>query len=181
MKTLHAKQSRGDTIVEVLISIAIIGAVIAGAYALASRSLREGVSAAEHGEAIKLVQNQIELLKFRQRYTSPANWTSQFATSGGGNHNNFCIVSGPTQEDDSSFTNNWWPQENPDPSNLTLPGGGLPGGYNTACTDPGKKYFINISEHAVSPAGTYPTYLITVQWVPAGGGPPSRSQSYYRF
>lgn len=53
----------GDTIVEVLIATAVLGVVLAGAYGVASRSLRAARQAQERGEALKLVESQIELLK----------------------------------------------------------------------------------------------------------------------
>ena len=55
--------SRGDTIVEVLISIAIVGAVLAGAFVSASRSLTATRQSQERGEALKLVEGQLERLK----------------------------------------------------------------------------------------------------------------------
>ncbi len=56
--------SVGDTIVEVLIALTIISLVLGGAYVSASRSLNNGRQAQERGEALKLVQSQIERLKF---------------------------------------------------------------------------------------------------------------------
>jgi len=52
--------SRGDTIIEVLLSIAILGLVLAGAYALANRNLSSGVSAGWRDQALTSAQSQIE-------------------------------------------------------------------------------------------------------------------------
>jgi type II secretory pathway pseudopilin PulG len=60
---LIIKNNRGDTIVEVLIALAIIGAVIGTTYAIASVSLRQGRQAQERTEALKVAESQIELLK----------------------------------------------------------------------------------------------------------------------
>jgi prepilin-type N-terminal cleavage/methylation domain-containing protein len=54
---------KGDTMIEVMIALAIIGSVIAMSYATASRALRVGQEAQERTEAVKLVESQIETLK----------------------------------------------------------------------------------------------------------------------
>ncbi len=60
MKKLH---TRGDTIVEVLISIAIAGFALGAAFALAQRSSLIGRSAQERVEASKLAEGQLEKLR----------------------------------------------------------------------------------------------------------------------
>jgi len=59
----HIKRQRGDTIVEVLISITVISMVLGGAYVTTNKSLISTRSAQERGNAIKLVESQIEQLK----------------------------------------------------------------------------------------------------------------------
>jgi len=54
---------RGDTIVEVLIAIAIVSLVLGGAYVTTNRSLLATRSAQERGNALKLVESQLEQLK----------------------------------------------------------------------------------------------------------------------
>jgi len=54
---------KGETIVEVLIVIAIIGAIIAGSYAIASRSLTRVRIAQERSEALKLAEGQMEVIR----------------------------------------------------------------------------------------------------------------------
>lgn len=53
----------GDTIVEVLIVTAVLGLVLAGSYAIASRSLKGMRASQERGEALKLAEAQIESIK----------------------------------------------------------------------------------------------------------------------
>lgn len=53
----------GDTIVEVLIAIGIVGLMLASAYAITNRSNRSLQDAQERGQALKLVETQIELLR----------------------------------------------------------------------------------------------------------------------
>jgi prepilin-type N-terminal cleavage/methylation domain-containing protein len=54
---------KGDTIIEVLIAIAVMGTVIAGGFAIANRSMRGIRQAQERGEALKLAERQIERIK----------------------------------------------------------------------------------------------------------------------
>lgn len=60
-----AKQraERGDTIVEVLIAIAVVSVVLTGAYVTTNRSLLNSRSAQEQSNAVKVVESQLELLK----------------------------------------------------------------------------------------------------------------------
>jgi prepilin-type N-terminal cleavage/methylation domain-containing protein len=60
---MFIRKQRGDTLIEVMIALAIIGSVIAISYATASRALRTGRAAQERTEALKLVEGQIETLK----------------------------------------------------------------------------------------------------------------------
>ncbi len=53
----------GDTIVEVLIAIAVVSMVLGGAYATTNRSLQASRSAQEQGVALRLVESQLEQLK----------------------------------------------------------------------------------------------------------------------
>jgi type II secretory pathway pseudopilin PulG len=53
----------GDTIVEVMIALAILSSVLGTSFAIASRSIRKGRQAQERTEALKITESQIELLK----------------------------------------------------------------------------------------------------------------------
>jgi prepilin-type N-terminal cleavage/methylation domain-containing protein len=54
---------RGDTIVEVLIAIAVISLILGGAYVTTNHSLLAVRDAQEHGDALKLTESQLEQLK----------------------------------------------------------------------------------------------------------------------
>ncbi len=54
---------RGDTIVEVLLAIVIVGAVLTGAYVTANQTLNANRSSQERSEALKYVEGQLEHLK----------------------------------------------------------------------------------------------------------------------
>jgi prepilin-type N-terminal cleavage/methylation domain-containing protein len=62
MLMYRSLQMRGDTIIEVLISIAVIGLVLGGAYATANRSSRELLDAQQHDVAVVLAESQLEQL-----------------------------------------------------------------------------------------------------------------------
>ncbi len=70
--------TRGDTIVEVLLAMVIVSAVLGGAYASSNRSLNAARQSQERGEALKLVEGQLELLKAQGKrdnavvYTGPS-------------------------------------------------------------------------------------------------------------
>jgi type II secretory pathway pseudopilin PulG len=196
LKKLTSNQ-RGDTIIEVLLCIAIAGSVITGAYALASRSLAEGVSASEHSQAIKIAESQIEALKSRQRdaLTNQDAWIQNFAPPNPisaatlNNFSNFCLVNGTVTMLDVSgaVAANWKSQRNGTANgaftatNLDASNPPQQNTYNLACTDTGvaanAKFFTNIT---LIPTSNAPTYLVTVRWAPAGNAPTSQTQLYYR-
>lgn len=60
---IRKDKQRGDTIVEVLIAMAVISLVLAGAYATTNRSLLATRSAQERSNALKLVESQLEQIK----------------------------------------------------------------------------------------------------------------------
>jgi len=53
----------GDTIVEVLLAIAVVSMVLSGAFVSVNRSLKAGRQSQERGEAMKFAQSQLEQLK----------------------------------------------------------------------------------------------------------------------
>lgn len=57
------RSKRGDTIVEVLIAVAVLGLIIAAGFAIANRSLRGVRRAQERSEALKIAERQIERIK----------------------------------------------------------------------------------------------------------------------
>lgn len=57
-----ASLQRGDTIIEVLIAIAIVSLILAGAYASTNHNVRAIQDTQEHSQALQLVQTQVEFL-----------------------------------------------------------------------------------------------------------------------
>jgi Tfp pilus assembly protein PilV len=63
MRRSRILNTRGDTIVEVLIAIAVVSSVLGGAFAVSSRALRGTRMSQERGEAAKMVEGQLESLR----------------------------------------------------------------------------------------------------------------------
>lgn len=78
---LRLRDSRGDTIVEVLIAIAIVSLTLAGAYTSVNRSANVTRGAQERGEALKWAETQLEQIR---------------ATNGTINQTTFCYTPGLT-------------------------------------------------------------------------------------
>src|SRR5262245_14367511 len=79
---LTTARQRGDTIVEVLIAIAVAGVVLAGAYVTSNRSLAATRAAQERSNALKLAEAQMEKIKS----LAISNPTALFAVSSA-----FCV------------------------------------------------------------------------------------------
>lgn len=69
---INNRKISGDTIVEVLLAIAITSVVLAGAYVAVDRSMKANRSAQERSEAVKVAEAQIERLKYLNFSSSSA-------------------------------------------------------------------------------------------------------------
>lgn len=78
------RNERGDTIIEVLIAIAVVSLILGGAYVTTNNSLRAERGAQERTDATKLVEAQLESIKSIASTTPDA----IFVTAPG----NFCIT-----------------------------------------------------------------------------------------
>ncbi|MDB5175937.1 MAG: hypothetical protein JWM81_795 [Candidatus Saccharibacteria bacterium] len=59
----HSRAQAGDTIIEVLIVLAILSTSFALAYSTATRGLSAARQAQEHSEALQFISSQVELLR----------------------------------------------------------------------------------------------------------------------
>lgn len=142
--------NRGDTIVEVLIAIAIVGMVLGGAYASANRSLRASQRAHERGEALRLAEQQFELLKVSG---------SQSNTIFTGNAN-FCLNNALAKQD---FINGAPPANYLTDSYTTLPGGTYPTACRITYSTGSSLYHTWVSRLAND------TFQISMRWDGSGG------------
>ncbi|HVS58315.1 MAG TPA: hypothetical protein VHD60_01100 [Candidatus Saccharimonadales bacterium] len=76
-KTVY-RMLAGDTIVEVMIALAVLGGALGVSYGIANRSLLQSRDAQERTSAVKLLQAQLEQL----RSSGSISGTSVFSTSG---------------------------------------------------------------------------------------------------
>ena len=93
IKQLH---QRGDTIVEVLFALIVIGIILTGGYSVVTRSILDEQDAQEHSYALGLVQSQIEQL--RGYVLSNPTATLPFATTAG------CMITSSPYISSSSCT-----------------------------------------------------------------------------
>ncbi|HVS79133.1 MAG TPA: hypothetical protein VHD84_02500 [Candidatus Saccharimonadales bacterium] len=181
LKQAHSRQASGDTIVEVLIAIAIAAFAIGISYATAHRSLLQAVTAQERNQALNILENQLSDLKLRYQKTNPDTFTSKFSYT----VNHFCLndsASDPT-------ASNWLPIDNysqvGDSSTLAAadpPSAGTP--YDSGChqTNGGADYYTDITTSQSSGTSPNPTiYRVIVRWEQLGGGPTNQASIYYRF
>jgi len=81
-----SKTIRGDTIIEVILCIAVLGLVMAAAYVSSTHSLDVGTDAGNRNRGLGFAQQQIEQIKYTEQTNDIANIQSQ---TGVGTH--FCI------------------------------------------------------------------------------------------
>ena len=72
MRALGLSRQRGDTIIEVMIVLTILGLAIGISYSTANRSLLNARQAQENSEATKLAESQIESMQSFAKDTSTA-------------------------------------------------------------------------------------------------------------
>lgn len=75
--------SSGETIVEVIISVAVVGAVLAGAYYLIDRSYKQNQAAVERVAGLKAAESKLETLRtFSSDILDPFTGTACVSSSG---------------------------------------------------------------------------------------------------
>lgn len=97
VKHLRLKET-GDTIVEVMVVLAVLGLAVSIAYATATKSLTEARQAQENSYASELVQEQIEALRDLGQIATPPATQNIYITS------KFCIVYNPAPTNSYTVT-----------------------------------------------------------------------------
>jgi Tfp pilus assembly protein PilE len=179
------RHNRGDTIIEVLIAIAVAAFALGTSYSIANKSLQRSISARERNEATNILQNQIAALKQREKFMDKTTFDSNFTVSSTNpsNFKHFCL-----DESATGRTSPNWQTAN------TTNAGGITGSspltappYNSSyCVrhNTSTDFFIDIVAMATpkSQNSSPPTvYQINVRWAAAGSGTINQASVYYRF
>ena len=100
-----SQSQRGDTIVEVVVSMAILAFALGGAYVLGNKALSTAIDASQRREATAIMQGQVELLKNAYK-NNPSSFPSNYKVS-----TDYClanvngtITSSPANSSDTSST-----------------------------------------------------------------------------
>lgn len=143
MKRLN---SRGDTIIEVLLAMMVVSLILGGAYVSASRTLNNSRQAQERGEALKVAQSQLETIKNKANNGD----ASLFSYA-----NTFCIDSSNNLQPSTNPTRTATPSLESDNFNT----------YTSACKNqgPGQLYYVT---DQVTSGNLFSVY---VRWDRAGG------------
>ena len=155
-------RERGDTIVEVLIALAILTAVLGGAYYSANQSFRSERDSQEHTEALTIAQTQLEELRV---------YGNTFDSS---NPNNACMGGTvPVMATSCQFSNNGTPcvASNTCYYTASIQGPNLPTNPPVSLTVPVPTGNANV---------ILDTYKISVVWNALGGGGQDNVTLYYR-
>jgi Tfp pilus assembly protein PilV len=187
----------GDTIVEVLMAIAIAAFAIGTSYAIANRSLQHAISARERNEAVNLMEDQIANLKVRYK-ASPEAFKSDDPTKGfvvtstystvNVPEFHFCLADNIKGKDDPLWarspnqTNVFSSTVTPDDLRVGTAGSG----YNINCkrTFGGTDFFVDIEAY-ITPASqglaNKTVYRVNVRWPEIGTGQKNNAVVYYRL
>lgn len=163
---MNKLNTRGDTIVEVLISIAVVSFVLGAAYVSANRSLQGSRQAQERAEATKLSEAQLERLQIAAEKHPTGDPESPF---GGGTA--FCIADDLTTPDLAST-----PPADFQTDNLSSPppSGRYPDTCKFSLNNGGYYYFASVERAN----GT--TFIIRIRWNRIGGAGNEEVKMYYK-
>jgi Tfp pilus assembly protein PilE len=198
LKIVKTKRQAGDTIVEVLIAIAIAAFAIGTSYAIANRSLQQAITARERNQAVNIIQSQIAALKIRYTYDKTA-FQSDDPAKGFVVRSttinppasqlpytdfHFCLVENSASPQDP--TNPWARQVNPFTSDSEADNISPTNKYNANCihNSGAVNYFIDISAQITATsqnAVNRTVYKIVVRWDQAGNSAQAQSVVYYRL
>lgn len=151
MSILH--NSKGDTIVEVLIALTILGSILVGAFSTATRAQNASQASQERGEAIKIAESQIERMKGLLASSTPPDPATDFVGP-------FCIKNDNTIEPITSPANPF--SEALETATLPYTGASTP--ISDACGNKDGRYNVAIQTTSAN------NYEFLVRWDRIGGG-----------
>ncbi len=131
IKRKGAMKQRGDTIIEVLLAMTVIGLILATSFGIANRAMRTGRAAQERNEALKAAETQLELTKAYLK--DGANNITTFTGAG----NPFCIDVNALSAGNAAVINT-------DARCNDTDGAGAAGLYSVAVSESGGTYTVNV-------------------------------------
>jgi prepilin-type N-terminal cleavage/methylation domain-containing protein len=139
MRRLNTSRTgqRGDTIIEVMLAIAVLGMVLAASYNIANRALMTGRYAQEQTEAVKQAESQLEKLKYKASLVKPGDSVTGTIFDTASGSTTFCIG------DDSSL------------SKITSTNSS----YDSVCKGRSGLYAL-----AINYSATNKTFIVTASW-----------------
>jgi hypothetical protein len=161
-KSSPARAESGDTIVEVLISIAVVSSVLAGAFAVSNRSTINILDSQEHAEALQHLQGQVELLR-----TAVTTGEDALVNSIVTNNNHFCLEASGSTVVVHEMTTLPWPSSSTDTYSQ----------YPNECERKDGIYHMAINR--ITPPVDSGLYNLTIRW-PSTRGSPNEIQLRYR-
>lgn len=198
MLKIKAKTQVGDTIVEVLIAIAVAAFAIGTSYAIANRSLQQAITARERNQAVNIIQSQIAALKIRYTYDKTAFQSDDPARGFVVRSStinppasqlpytdfHFCLVENSASPQDP--TNPWARQVNAFSSDSEADNISATNKYNARCVhNTGSvNYFVDISAQITATsqnAVNRTVYKVALRWNQAGNTNQAESVVYYRL
>jgi prepilin-type N-terminal cleavage/methylation domain-containing protein len=185
------KNQRGDTLVEVLIAITVLGIIVAGCLAVMNRSLVSILNSAERTASRADINSQTDLLNYVYR-NDKATWdkimkmayTNKSSSSAPDNVTKVCELN-PGSNSSSKTAGSFWLEYKPDGSgvglheNLTKNDNGT---NQSQRAIPGKGLWIDAvyyPKNSVNNKRSYVDFYIKACWVPLGRGtsPDTNSRS----
>jgi prepilin-type N-terminal cleavage/methylation domain-containing protein len=181
MKIIKKLNQRGDTIIEVMVVLAILSMAFGISYATANKGLNQSLNGEDHSEAVGIIDNQIEELRIAI-LDHPTGFPPAYGQY-------FCMTGNTTSYDITTVP----PSSTTDSENAYSE-------YGSSCTFD-NYYHVSISQVNVTNSTTYsyktpvPTYCIAgqqnscseysftfvVRWDGAGGLGPQQESLTYRF
>jgi type II secretory pathway pseudopilin PulG len=159
MKLFTKKSPAGDTMVEVVVAISIMGLALGSAYALSNRSFHTAQSTQERTEALSLVEGQVEFLRnagFNITGSNSIGAIIAFAASGP-----FCFIDqGNNAGNYVSATNDYCEDYGPTGTNSL--------------------YDISVSYCGLTCTEPQEVFTIRADWAAAGSGRPNNITLYYK-
>lgn len=162
-------KQRGDTLIEVLMAVAVLSLVIVGSITLMTRGLEAAQSALEHSEARASVNSQLEMLRYlRDQYSTnkaSADAATWLAIVGGSNVNPTDYASGCNVTPAKSGTAFYLDKSTGPVQDVPFDATKQP----TTFATPGKGMWIEATpSNAISPA--YIDFVVRACWQALGGG-----------